>query len=110
MNISEKEQNGILIYSIGGSLDTNTSPTLEERIMDAIGNGTNKMIIDFSNLDYISSAGLRVLNKTTKKLKHNEGTIVLCSMQDYIKEVFEIAGFDYFITIVPTMDDAITKF
>ena len=68
------------------------------------------MIIDFESLDYISSAGLRVILKAAKQLKHSDGMIMLCSMEDYVKEVFEIAGFDSIIPIVPNMEDALKKF
>ncbi|MFH1292842.1 MAG: STAS domain-containing protein [Pseudomonadota bacterium] len=110
MEIIEKMQNDISIFKLSGRLDSNTSPGFEEKIIDAIGSGSNKMIIDFEDLDYISSAGLRVLNKATKHLKPTEGKLVLCSMQDYIREVFEIAGFDSFLPIVSTCDEALTKF
>jgi anti-sigma B factor antagonist len=68
------------------------------------------MIIDFKDLDYISSAGLRVILKATKALKREEGKMMLCDMQDYVKEVFEIAGFDSFLPIVGTMNDALQAF
>ncbi|MEJ2102217.1 MAG: STAS domain-containing protein [Desulfobacterales bacterium] len=68
------------------------------------------MIIDFKNLDYISSAGLRVILKAAKALKREDGKIMLCDMQDYVKEVFEIAGFDSFLPIVSKMDDALQAF
>ena len=110
MEIIEKKQNDVCIFMLNGRLDSNTSPALEERIFEAIKGGSNKMIIDFAALEYISSAGLRVLNKATKRLKHNEGTLILSSMQDYIREVFEIAGFDFFLPIVPTIDEALKKF
>jgi anti-sigma B factor antagonist len=68
------------------------------------------LVVDFKDLDYISSAGLRVILKATKAIKREDGRIMLCSMQDYVKEVFEIAGFDSFLPIVATMDDAIKSF
>jgi len=68
------------------------------------------MIIDFKDLEYISSAGLRVILKATKALKREDGKMMLCDMQDYVKEVFEIAGFDSFLPIVGTMDDALRSF
>ena len=68
------------------------------------------MIIDFKELEYISSAGLRVILKATKALKREEGKMMLCDMQDYVKEVFEIAGFDSFLPIVGSMDDALQSF
>jgi len=110
MEIIEKRQNDISIFKVNGRLDSNTSPRFEEKIVEAIKNGSNKMIIDFEALDYISSAGLRVINKTTKQLKHIEGMLILCSMQDYIKEVFVITGFDSFLPIVSTCDEALMKF
>ena len=70
----------------------------------------NRVFIDFKDLEYISSAGLRVILKATKALKREEGKMMLCDMQDYVKEVFEIAGFDSFLPIVGTMDDAIQSF
>ena len=72
--------------------------------------GSRSLIIDFKDLDYISSAGLRVILKATKALKREDGKIMLCDMQDYVKEVFEIAGFDSFLPIVDFMDDALQSF
>jgi len=110
MQIREEKQNDIHIFELDGRLDSNTSPALEEQISGAIARGTRQMIIDFENLEYLSSAGLRVLLKTTKDLKRLEGKLVLCSMADYVKEVFEISGFDSFLPITASRDDAIKKF
>ena len=65
----------------------------EQKLFECIENGTQRLILDFQDLDYISSAGLRVILKATKNLKSAEGKLVLCAMQDYVKEVFEISGF-----------------
>jgi len=110
MDILETKHDDISIFKITGRLDSNTSPGLEERILSSIEKGSSKLILDFENLDYISSAGLRVINKTTKQLKNSEGKLVLCSMQDYIKEVFEITGFDSFLPITTNCDEALLKF
>ena len=109
MEIIETKENEISIFKLNGRLDSNTSPNLEKLLAGAMEDGARKMVIDFADLDYISSAGLRIILKTTKDLRPTEGNIVLCSMQDYVKEVFEIAGFDSFLPIVPTLDDAMGK-
>jgi anti-sigma B factor antagonist len=109
MEITEEKQNDISIFRLNGRLDSNTSPEFEGKILETIENGTNKLIIDFGALEYISSAGLRVVNKTLRQLKPSEGKLVLCSMQDYVREVFEIAGFDTFIPIASDMDEALLK-
>ncbi len=110
MDIIEKRLNEIIIFKLNGNLNSNTSPELEDKIFEAIKNESKNMILDFEDLDYISSAGLRVIMKTAKNLKQSEGMIVLCSMQDYVKEVFEIAGFDAYLPIFSNMDDALNQF
>ena len=110
MEIIEEEKNSINIFKLNGRLDSNTSQGFETKVFDAISSGSKNMVIDFKDIDYISSAGLRVILKATKALKREEGKIMLCSMQDYVKEVFEIAGFDTFLPIVTTMDEALDAF
>lgn len=110
MEITEKKQNGIYIFSLQGRLDSNTSPLLEKKIFDAIQNGELNLIVDFETLDYISSAGWRVLLKAAQQLKRSQGKITICAMKDYIKEVFEIAGFSALLPVSPTIDDAFKEF
>jgi anti-sigma B factor antagonist len=110
MEVVEKKQNGICILGLLGRLDSNTSPEFEKKIFGVIEDGTRGVIVDFESLDYISSAGLRVLLKAAKELKRSEGKIVLCSMKEYIKEVFEIAGFVSLFPIVSSVGDAIKQF
>ena len=109
MEISEETKGNAHIFRLAGRLDSNTSPEFEKKILGTIGNGSKQLIADFQNLDYISSAGLRVILKATKELKRSEGKLILCSMKDYVKEVFEISGFDTFLPIVPTLEDAIKE-
>jgi anti-sigma B factor antagonist len=110
MEVVEKKQNGICILGLLGRLDSNTSPEFEKKIFEVIEDGTKSVIVDFESLDYISSAGLRVLLKVTKELKRSDGKIVLCSMKEYIKEVFEIAGFVSLFPIVSSVGDAVEEF
>jgi anti-sigma B factor antagonist len=110
MEVIEKKQEGISIVQLLGRLDSNTSPEFEQRLFKVIDDGELSVIVDFGELDYISSAGLRVLLKAAKQLKRSQGKIVLCSMKDYIKEVFEIAGFVSLFPIAPSVGDAIKKF
>jgi len=109
MEVIEKKQEGISILRLLGRLDSNTSPDFEKKVFGVIEDGTTRLIVDFEDLDYISSAGLRVLLKAAKSVKRSEGKIVLCSMKDYIKEVFEIAGFVSLFPIVSTVDSALNE-
>lgn len=110
MEITVEKQDAVKVFRLNGRLDSNTSMGFEEKIFDAISDGSRQMVIDFKEIDYISSAGLRVILKATKALNREKGKIMLCSMQDYVKEVFEIAGFDAFLPIVGSMDEALNAF
>ena len=109
MEVIEKKQEGMSILRLLGRLDSNTSPDFEKKVFEVIEDGTTRLIVDFEDLDYISSAGLRVLLKAAKSVKRSDGKIILCSMKDYIKEVFEIAGFVALFPIVSTVDSALKE-
>jgi len=107
MDITETKHDQYSIFKLNGRLDSNTAMGFEQKLFECIENGTQRLILDFQDLDYISSAGLRVILKATKNLKTSDGKLVLCAMQDYVKEVFEISGFDSFLPIEATLDDAV---
>ena len=110
MKITQENKNNVMIFKLQGSLDSNTAPDFEEKIIAEIENQALNVVVDFSEVEYISSAGLRVLNLASVKLKQSEGSLVLCSLIDYIREVFEIAGFDLFLPIKTDLDEALSSF
>ena len=110
MEITERQQGDISIFSLSGRLDSNTSPDFEKLLAEVIRQGTRRLVVDFGALDYISSAGLRVILKAAKDTKRAEGLLVLCAMKDYVREVFEIAGFDAFLPISTSLEDALQQF
>jgi len=110
VEIIEEIQDDISIYRLKGRLDSNTAQGLEEKLFQAISDGSKRMIVDFNNLNYISSDGIRVILIATKAIKREEGQIMFCYMHDYVKEVFEIAGLGSVLPIVATLDDALKGF
>lgn len=109
MEIDIENQEQTTVLSIKGRLDSNTSLQLEEGLNSARDNGKPNIVLDFTELEYVSSAGLRVILKTSKDLKQEKKGFVLCAMQDYVREVFEIAGFDTILTIVPSLEEALAR-
>ena len=109
MEIIQERQDQIEVFRVRGRLDSNTSPQLEEQLNLSLDKGATHMVIDFEDLEYISSAGIRVILKTVKKLEHSQGKLVLCALQDYVQEVFEIAGFDTYLTLEPTREKAVAS-
>ena len=94
----EKTQNGsALTLALSGRLDTTTAPQLESEIKASL-DGVTSLTLDFASLDYISSAGLRVL-LAAQKTMNRQGTMVICNVCDDIREVFEITGFSDILTI-----------
>ena len=76
--------------SIAGSLDSNTAPDLQQTIDQEIGDVIDTVIIDFKELDFLSSAGLRVIFKAKKLVDGKDGKFLLVNLQPQIKKVFEI--------------------
>lgn len=110
MEIIQKKNGEVTIMQIAGKLDSNTSSEFEKEILALINSGETKFLIDGSKLDYISSAGLRVLLFSAKKLKASGGKIVLSALKDHIKEVFDIAGFSAIFPIFETPEVAEQNF
>jgi anti-sigma B factor antagonist len=109
MEISQRTEGAIRIVAVEGRLDSTTSPEFEETLFEAIGDGARHLIVDCRLLAYISSAGLRVILKAAKDLKRSEGRLELCALQDYVREVFEISGFDSFLPIHPSVEEAMGR-
>lgn len=98
MNITKTYNEKELTITVDERIDTVTAPDFENEIMDELGN-FDSLILDFKNLEYISSAGLRVLVLTQKKLKPEGIPFVIKNVNDTIKEILGMSGFDKILTI-----------
>jgi anti-sigma B factor antagonist len=107
LEISEIKRDGAIVLNLKGDLDSNTSGLLEEKLLDLIQAGEGGFVIDCLDLQYISSAGFRVLLKVMKELKSKGGRLSLCSLKDYIREVFDLSGFILFIPVHPSIEEAL---
>ncbi|MBR5805039.1 MAG: STAS domain-containing protein [Clostridia bacterium] len=97
MEITKKRDGGTLKIALEGRLDTSTAPELEEFLKQEI-NGVTDIEFDFKKLEYISSAGLRVL-LSTQKIMNTQGTMKVKNVCPEIMEVFDITGFSEILTI-----------
>jgi anti-sigma B factor antagonist len=110
VEVIEEIQDEIKIYRLKGRLDSNTSQGLEDELFRAISDGSKKIIVDFENLNYISSAGLRLFIKANNALQREDGRLILCSMHKYIREIFKTTGVDDFVPILDTLEQALHEF
>ena len=110
LEIIEEMQNNINIYRLHGQLDTNTSQEFENQLFKAITNGTKNLVLNFKGLHYISSAGIRVILKAINAIRRLDGRIMICCLQEYVKEVFDTSGVGVLLPIFATNDDALKAF
>ena len=106
MEISERKVGEVCIVGLTGRLDSGTAEAFAQRLQQLIEGGERRLVIDGGTLEYISSAGLRVLLVSAKRLKAVEGRIVLSSLKPHIVEVFEIAGFKAIFPIYGNAEQA----
>ena len=98
MTITMKHAADTLVVTLSGRLDTTTSPQLEKALQENL-NGIHAIIFDFADIEYISSAGLRVLLSAQKRMNADGGAIKLIHVNETVMEVFDITGFTDILTI-----------
>ena len=97
MNIGKEYKEKELMLSVSGRLDTTTAPMLETAVSEAVDT-CESLVLDFAGLEYISSAGLRVILKAQKSMA-SKGNMKLIHVNETIMEIFEITGFSDILTI-----------
>ena len=97
LNIKKESANGIGTIRLEGRLDTTTSPMLEEELKAFVPD-LKELIFDFKQLEYISSAGLRVL-LSAQKVMQKQGSMKLINVREEVNEIFEVTGFSDILTI-----------
>ena len=97
LNISKTQENGKCCYALEGRLDTVTAPELEKDLKESL-DGVTDLVLDFGKLEYISSAGLRVLLAAQKTMSR-QGSMKLQNVNETVMEIFEVTGFSDILTI-----------
>lgn len=98
MEIVKQLDGSKLTVTLSGRLDTTTAPDFEKELKSSL-DGVNELTLDFSGLDYISSAGLRVLLSAQKAMNASGGTMVVTGANEIVKEIFDVTGFSDILTI-----------
>ncbi len=98
MKINKTTEEGKLTLALEGRLDTITAGELEAVLKDTI-EGVSELILDFTSLDYVSSAGLRIILGTQKQINAKKGKMIIKNVNETVMEVFQITGFIDILTI-----------
>jgi anti-anti-sigma factor len=109
MKIETRKDAGALIVSLEGRMDAVSAPDFDKKCDEWLTQGETLFVLNLGGLDYISSAGLRSLLILGKKLMAKKGKVVIASMKDIVKEVFQISGFGSLFPVVESVEAALRQ-
>ncbi len=110
MNITERSENDIVLFTLRGRIDTQGAVDLDLTLQAAVAEGKYKMVLDMAEVRYISSAGLRTLADVLTKNREAGGDLKLVALDRKVLRVFRIIGFDKFFSIYDTLETAMSDF
>ncbi len=109
MTIAAETTASATIVSLQGQINSANAAAIEAEVLGLVTGGARNLVLDFSALDYISSAGLRMVLVVAKRLKQHGGQLVLCGMQPHVREVFDISGFLAILNVEPGRAEALAR-
>jgi anti-anti-sigma factor len=110
MEFTVDEFGDVRAVRITGNLDTQTSAVAQEQLTQLIDNGAKKVLLDFENLNYISSSGLRVLLVAAQRLEDTTGQLRICNPNTMVREVFDTSGFTEIFSVYSSQAEALDGF
>lgn len=109
MSLTREKNGEILIVSSTGQINSANAAELESRLLEWVDEGDKKWVLDMGGVEYISSAGLRVVLLLAKRLKQQGGHLVLCNLQPHVLEVFDISGFLSILDVADSREAALGR-
>ncbi len=109
MQCSEDKLESVVVVGLQGRMDSNTARIVEEKMLALIDRGESRLVVDCAQLDYVSSAGLRVFLMAAKRLTQARGKLVLSEMNADVKQVFDLTGFSSIFQICGSREEAINS-
>lgn len=108
MDVSTRRFNDVVVAMPAGRVDHASADALQDALapITAAGSG-GALVLDFAQVDYISSVGLRVLMMASKQMRASDKRIAIAALQPLVREIFEIARFQHVVEIFPTLRDAL---
>lgn len=107
MQLQEETINDIVVLAPNGRLDSASSPQLGGRLNTLAAVPQGRLVLDLGQVDFVSSAGLRVILAAAKQVRAASGKLVVCAVQPPVREVLDISGFSTLLTILPGRDGAL---
>jgi len=109
MSVSREKNGEVLVVTATGQINSANAAELESTLLEWVEEGERKWVLDMSGVEYISSAGLRVVLLLAKRLKQQGGQLVLCNLQAHVLEVFDISGFLSILDVAESREAALKR-
>ena len=107
MDLHEERLDQVTALSVKGRIDSTTAPQVGQEHEAVVANPSGRLVVDFRDLDYISSAGFRVLLVAAKRADQSGSRLVLCGLSSKVRQLFDVGGFLDLFSITATRDEAI---
>jgi anti-sigma B factor antagonist len=109
LRVSEERHQGVLVLTLTGRIGSASAPALADRLAAATAGGDRRLVIDFAGVDYLSSAGLVVLEAANRRVEALEGALVLCALTEPVRIVLDLAGATSRFAIEPSRDLGVAR-
>lgn len=109
LEILLREHGRFTVVSPRARLDTSTAPDAQQQLGDLLDRGVHQIVVDFSEVSFVASAGLRVLLSTAKRIRASGGELRVCCLNETVREVFDISGFSELLPVFPSTGDAVRE-
>ncbi|MBN1681039.1 MAG: STAS domain-containing protein [Anaerolineae bacterium] len=110
MNITEREQDGVVIFTLQGRVDSEGAVDLDLALQATASEGNDKMILEMADVRYINSAGMRTLADILTQCRETGGDLKLVALNPKVQRVFQIIGFDKFFNVYASIEEALGSF
>ena len=110
LDVEHEEKDSVTVVYFSGKLDTRTSPEAEKYVNQLVDEGDNNILMNFEELDFISSTGLRLILATGKKLTASSGKLTLCSPNITVNDVLKMSGFNRMFGVYETEEEALASY
>jgi anti-anti-sigma factor len=109
IDLREESRGGVKVLDVRGRVDSGTAPTLGERLNGLLANDARHVVVDFQGLEYISSAGFRVLLLAARRADEAQARLVMCGLSDKVRQLFDLGGFLDLFVITSSRDEAFSS-
>lgn len=110
VSIRSERKGAVLLLHLRGRLDVLSSQAAEKQVVSLISKGESNVLLDFTEVDYLSSAGMRMLLSIFRCVQNASGKLAVCSVDDGVMDVLKLSGLDDIVDVYATQDEALSRF